>query len=211
MVLWHNSVPGSVREVEVLLMTSAPGNFRITVLSFRSASQRFFLRTEKRKARTAFCALVVFCLVIATPTFAKDKSSYTQVGHNINVGPNEQVSDVTCFACSIRVRGQVAGDVTAFGGSIVIEDHAHVAGDVTTFGGDIRLDEGVKVAGDATVFGGQIRRDPAATISGDVTSMGGHGWLVPIVLAPFLVLGLLIAFVIWLVQRKRGPAAAVAA
>ena len=195
-------------------MTSAPSNFRITVLSFRcfrSASQRFFLRTEKRKARTAFCVLVVFCLGIATPAFAKDKSSYTQVGHNINVGPNDQVSDVTCFACSIRVRGQVAGDVTAFGGSIVIEDHAQVTGDVTTFAGDIRLDQGAKVTGDATVFGGQIRRDPAASISGDVTSMGGHGWLVPIVLAPFLVLGLLVAFVIWLVQRRRGPAAAVAA
>ena len=194
-------------------MTSAPGSFQLPVLNFRSASQRFFLGTEKRKARTAICAFVVFVLgvSIATPAFAKDKSSYTQVGHNINVGPNEQVSDVTCFACSIRVRGHVAGDVTAFGGSIVIEDHAQVAGDVTTFGGDIRLDQGVKVAGDATVFGGQIRRDPAASISGDVTTMGGHGWLVPIVLAPFLAIGLLIAFVIWLVQRRRGPAPAVAA
>ena len=154
---------------------------------------------------------MVFGLGIATPALAKDKSSYTQVGHNINIGPDDHAADVTCFACSIRVRGQVAGDVTAFGGSIVIEGDALITGDVTTFAGDIRLDQGVKVAGDATVFGGQIRRDPAATISGDVTSMGGHGWLVPIVLAPFLAIGLLIAFVIWLVQRKRGPAAAVAA
>ena len=192
-------------------MTSAPGNSKIPFLSSRSASQLFFLSTEKRKVRTALCALVAFCLGIAAPALAKDKSSYTQVGHNINIGPNEQVRDVTCFACSIRVRGQVAGDVTAFGGSIVIEDHAQVTGDLTTFAGDIRLDQGAKVTGDATVFGGQIRRDPAASISGDVTSMGGHGWLVPIVLAPFLAVGLLIAFVIWLVQRKRGPAAAVAA
>jgi hypothetical protein len=144
---------------------------------------------------------------MATPAFATDKSSYTQVGHNINVGPNDQVSDVTCFGCSIRVRGQVAGDVTAFGGNIVIEEHAQVAGDVTTFGGDIRLDQGVKVAGGATVFGGQIRRDPGASISGDVTTMGGHGWLVPIVLAPFLAIGLLVAFLIWVVQRARKPSA----
>jgi cytoskeletal protein CcmA (bactofilin family) len=122
---------------------------------------------------------VLFCLALSSVAFAKDNPSFTQVGHNITIGPNAQVGDLTCFACSIRVRGQVAGDVTAFGGSIVIEDQAQVAGDVTTFGGDIRLDEAVKVAGDATVFGGQIRRDPAATISGDVTSMGGHGWLVP--------------------------------
>jgi cytoskeletal protein CcmA (bactofilin family) len=148
---------------------------------------------------------VLFCLALSSVAFAKDKTSYTQVGHNISIGPNDQVADVTCFACSVRVRGQVAGDVTVFGGSVVIEDRAQVAGDVTTFGGDIRLDEGVKIAGDATVFGGQIRRDPAATISGDVTSMGGHRWLVPIILAPFLALGLLVAFVIWLVQRRRTP------
>jgi hypothetical protein len=137
--------------------------------------------------------------------FAKGNPSYTQFGHNITIGPNDRVADVTCFACSVRVRGEVAGDVTTFGGSVVIEEHAQVAGDVTTFGGDIRLDEGVNVAGDAAVFGGQIRRDPAAKISGDVTSMGGHGWLLPIVLAPFLAIGLVVAFLIWLVRRMRRP------
>ena len=157
-------------------------------------------------------AVTLFSVVLAIPAFAKNNPSYTQVGHNINIGPNDSVGDLTCFGCSIRVRGQVAGDVTTFGGSVVIEDQAQVAGDLTTFGGDIRLDHGVKVAGDATVFGGQIRRDPAATISGDVTTMGGHGWVVPIVLAPFFVLGLLVALVIWLVQRmRRSSAPAVAA
>ena len=150
-------------------------------------------------------ALVLLCLALSSAAFAKNNPSYTQFGHNINIGPSEAVGELTCFACSIRVRGQVAGDVTTFGGSIVIEDQGQVAGDVTTFGGDIRLDRGVKIAGDATVFGGQIRRDSGATISGDVTSMGGHGWLVPIVLIPFVVLGLLVAFVIWLVQRVRRP------
>jgi hypothetical protein len=176
------------------------------VLGSQRSSQRFSFGTDNRRPRTALCAFALVCLLaLSSVAFAKDNPSYTQFGHNINIGPNDQVRDLTCFACSIRVRGQVAGDVTSFGGSIVIEDHAQVAGDITTFGGNIRLDQGAKVAGDATVFGGQIRRDPAATISGDVTSMGGHGWLVPILLAPFLALGLLVAFVIWLVQRRRGP------
>ncbi|MCU1304749.1 MAG: polymer-forming cytoskeletal protein [Candidatus Sulfotelmatobacter sp.] len=152
-------------------------------------------------------ALTLLCLALSSAAVAKNNSSYTQFGHNINIGPNQAVGELTCFACSIRVRGKVTGDVTAFGGSIVIEDQGEVAGDVTTFGGDVRLDRGAKIAADATVFGGQIRRDSAATISGDVTSMGGHGWLVPIVLTPFVVLGLLIAFVIWLVQRMRGRSA----
>jgi cytoskeletal protein CcmA (bactofilin family) len=177
------------------------------VLSSQRSTQRFSFGTDTRRPRTALCAFTLFCLALSSVAFAKDNPSYTQFGHNITIGPNDQVRDLTCFACSIRVRGQVAGDVTALGGSIVIEDNAQVAGDITTFGGDIRLDQGAKVTGDATVFGGQIRRDPAATISGDVTSMGGHGWLVPILLAPFLALGLLVAFVIWLVQRRRGPSA----
>jgi hypothetical protein len=142
---------------------------------------------------------------LASAAYAKNIPTYTQVGHNISIGPQEEVADLTCFGCSIRVRGRVAGDVTAFGGNVVIEDQAQIGGDVTVFGGDIRLDQAVKVAGDATVFAGQIRRDPQATISGDVTSMGGRGWLVPLLLAPFLILGLLIAFVIWLVRRLSRP------
>jgi len=157
-------------------------------------------------------ALVLLCLALSSAALAKDNPSYTQVGHNITIGPNEQVGELTCFGCSIRVRGQVAGDVTAFGGSVVVEDQGQVAGEVTTFAGDIRLDRGVKVAGDVTVFGGQIRREPGAAISGDVTTMGGRHWFVPIILAPFIFLGLLVALVIWLVQRlRRPPAPAMAA
>ena len=40
--------------------------------------------------------------------------------------PNERVSDATCFGCTIHVRGHVMGDVTAFGGSIVVEDQGQV-------------------------------------------------------------------------------------
>jgi cytoskeletal protein CcmA (bactofilin family) len=162
-------------------------------------------------AAVLLAAVALLWLALSCAAFATASPDYTQVGHNITIGPNEQVSDLTCFGCSIRVRGQVAGDVTAFAGSVVIEDNAQVAGDVTVFGGDIRLDKAVKVAGSATVFGGQIRRDPQATISGDVTSMGGRVWLVPMLLFPFVILGLLIAFVIWLVQRMRGPSIPAAA
>jgi hypothetical protein len=149
---------------------------------------------------------VLIFLTLATMAFARNPSDHTSWGNNISIGPNEKVSDLTCFGCSIYVRGQVAGDVTAFAGSIVLEDHGEVAGDVTAFGGNIRLDPGVQVAGDVTLFGGEIRRDSQATISGSVTTMGGRGWIVPILLAPFVFLGLLVAFVVWLVQRARRPA-----
>jgi hypothetical protein len=33
--------------------------------------------------------------------------------------------------------------------------------------------------------------------------MGGQGWMIPILLFPILLIGALIAFVVWLVQRLR--------
>jgi predicted acyltransferase (DUF342 family) len=167
--------------------------------------------TRRGSCSRLLAAVALLCLALSSSAFAKDNPEYTQFGHNISIGPNEKVSELTCFGCSIHVRGQVTGDVTAFLGSIVIDDKAQVAGDVTAFGGNVRLGQGVQVAGDATVFGGEIRRDPQATISGDVTAMGGRGWLVPILLAPFVILGLMIAFVIWLVRRRRRPYAPAAA
>ena len=64
----------------------------------------------------------------------------TQFGHDISVGANEEVAEVTCFGCNVRVRGKVQGDATVFGGSILVEDQGQVGGDTTSFGGDIRLD-----------------------------------------------------------------------
>lgn len=155
-------------------------------------------------------AVIALCFVPGV-ALAKNSSDITQIGHNISVGPDQQAAELTCIACSIRVRGQVAGDVTTVAGNIVLEQGAQVAGDITAVGGNVRIDQNVKVAGDATVVAGDLRRDPQAIVSGDVTSMGSAGWIVPIVLAPFIFLGLMVALIIWLVQRARRPSLPAAA
>lgn len=149
--------------------------------------------------------LAVPCIALALTAGAKDNPSFTQFGRNINIGPSDEVGDLTCIGCSIHVRGLVAGDVTAVGGGVTIEDQAQVSGDVTTVGGDSRLTKSVKVSGDVTAVGGQVHRDPEASVSGDVTALSGRGWLLLVFVVPFMVLGLLVAFVIWLVQRMRAP------
>jgi hypothetical protein len=147
--------------------------------------------------------LVVLVVALSSAAFAdRDR---TQLGHNINIGPDEDVSDATCFGCSIRVRGHVSGDVTAFGGRIVVEDRGQVNGDATAFGGDIRIDKEAKVGRDVTVFGGRIRRDPAAAVGGDVTAMGGPGWIFLIFLGPLIFLGLFVALIVWLIRRLLRP------
>ena len=138
----------------------------------------------------------------STAAFADDNShDRTQVGHNITIGPDEEVSEATCFGCSIRIRGHVSGDVTSFGGSIVIEDQAEVDGDATTFGGSVRLDKEVKVGGDVTVFGGRVRRDPGASVGGDVTNMNTPGWIILIFVLPLIVFGAFMALIAWLIWR----------
>ena len=164
----------------------------------------FFVMKPRRRQFTLVALL--FCLLLSPAAWAKENPSYTQFGHTITIGPNDQVGDLTCFGCSIQVRGQVAGDVTTFGGSVTLEGQAQVSGDIATFGGDLRLDKAVQVEGDVAVFGGHLRRDPEASIGGDVSAMEGHGWLALIFLLPLVVLGLLVAGLVWLIQRIRRPA-----
>src|ERR1700730_18331309 len=82
---------------------------------------------------------VLLCVAFSSAARADKSRDRTQVGSNINIGPGEEVQEATCFGCSIHVRGRVAGDVTAFGGSIIVEDQGEIGGDTTAFGGGIHL------------------------------------------------------------------------
>ncbi len=154
--------------------------------------------------RLSMLALAVAILVPAA--LAKSKGEITQFGHDIRIGEDQAVSDITCLKCSVYVRGQVAGEVTAIGGNIVLEGNGMIAGDVTTVLGDLRLDEDTQIAGEVSVIGGRIRRPPSARIAGDVTVMQGTAWVYLLLLTPFLILAGIIALVIWLLRRRR-PAA----
>ena len=159
-------------------------------------------------------AWLLFVVAFAAVALADHSQDRTQVGHNISIGSDEEASEATCFGCSIRVRGHVSGDVTALGGSIIIEDQGQIGGDATALGGGIRLDRGVTVHGDVTAIGGRIRRDPAATIGGDVANMAGPGWIALIALIfllPFALFGLFVALIVWLIRRLLRPAVPIVA
>ncbi len=154
---------------------------------------------------------LLFLAALSTAAFADGSHDRTQFGHDITVGPNDQVTDVTCFGCSVRVRGRVSSDVTTFGGSIILEDNGEISGDATSFGGNIHLGNGVRVGGDVTVFGGRLRRDPSASVGGDVTSFTGGLWMLLIFGLPLVILGAFIALIVWLVRlllRHSVPVAA---
>src|SRR5208282_2388070 len=115
----------------------------------------------KNRIRRLLPLVLLFCA--STAAFAAS-SDRTQFGHDITVAAGEQISEVTCFGCSVRIRGQVNGDVTTFGGAIILEDQGHIGGDATVLGGGARLDGKATVKGDLTVFGGRVRREPTASV-----------------------------------------------
>ena len=165
-----------------------------------------------RRSSLRWLVCLLLAVGLGVPACGQSAHDRTQFGHDIIVGANEKVADVTCFGCTVRIRGQVVGDVTTFGGSIVLERDAVVSGDTTTFAGDVRLDGGAKVR-DITVFGGRIRRDSEATVAGEITNFGGGTaiWLFILFGLPLLVLGAFIALIVWLVRRFTRPAVPVAA
>jgi hypothetical protein len=151
---------------------------------------------------------IISFVLIAAAASASNKPERTQFGHDIRIEEGERAADATCFGCNVYVKGDVDGDVTVFDGNVVLGESATVSGDVTLFMGDARLDEGAKIGGDATIFGGVLRRHEGASVSGDVTNFGSKPFTILILLSPFIVLALLIALVVWLVQRSRRPATA---
>jgi len=158
------------------------------------------------------CGALILTLALSISAFAEKDRDRTQFGHNITVEPDEEVNEVTCFGCSVRVQGHVAGDVTTFGGTVILENKAEVGGDTTTFAGDIRLARETKVGGDVTVFGGKVRRDPQAAIGGDVTNLSGPGWILLVFVLPLVVMGAFLALIAWLILRlvRRQAAPAIA-
>jgi hypothetical protein len=148
-------------------------------------------------------ALLCSALLLGTTASALASPEQFQMGHDIHVAADQNVGDLTCLNCSIYVRGEVAGDAFALNGNVVLETGAQLTGDVTIIHGDARVGDGAQVAGDVTTIGGTVRKQPAAEVGGDVSSMSGSGWVLLIFLVPLIIIGAIIALVVWLVQRSR--------
>jgi len=123
--------------------------------------------------------------------------------HDIHLQAGETRAEATCMHCSIYVAGNISGDVVAIRGNVILESGASIGGDVTTVLGDVRLHSGSNVGGDVTAVAGVVRRETQTAVGGDTTSLEGTKWLAAIILPPFFVLGLIVALIVWLVQRRR--------
>jgi hypothetical protein len=164
------------------------------------ASMKFSCRLLTRFALVCF-----FVASISAAAFADGSHDRTQFGHDVTVASGEVVNEVTCFGCSVRIRGHVSTDVTTFGGSVIVEENGSVGTDITTFGGNLRLEKGVRIGHDVTIFGGRLLRDSEASIGGDVTTFTGSVWMILIFALPLLFVAGLVVLIIWLVRLATRP------
>ena len=157
-------------------------------------------------------SIVLLFVVLSTAAFADGSHDRTQFGHDITVGPDDQVSDVTCFGCSVRVRGRVSQRRDHVRG----QHHSRGQGP-SQRGRDQPLAVTFtwmtesKSAAMSPLFGGRLRRDPTASVGGDVTTFSGGLWMLLIFGLPLLFLGAFIALIVWLVRlvtRHSVPVAA---
>ena len=158
------------------------------------------------RKRLFLCFALVLVMAAPARTFAKSgQNDRVQFFQSINVGPDEQVGDVVCLACSIHMAGTASGDTVAILGSIIVD--GTVKGDVVAVGGGIKLGEDATVGGDIVGLGGGVNRHPNAVAKGDVVSQSGPvvfmGLFLGMVVVPLLPVILVIWLIVWLVRRDR--------
>ena len=86
---------------------------------------------------------------------ASASTDRVSIGKDVTVAEGETANDIVCIACSVILRGNVAGDIVTVLGSVRTEGTQWVSGDIVTVGGDVSVREASSVQGDAVVVGGE--------------------------------------------------------
>jgi hypothetical protein len=147
--------------------------------------------------------LAAVLLSVATvPAFARESNDRVSVGSDITVAEGEMAGDIVCAFCSVRVHGDVSGDVVAFLGSVTVDPGRSIHGDTAIMGGDLNLGEGASVERDVSVMAGDANLASGASIRGSQTIMPGRFWLL-LPLLPLLVPIGIIWLIVYLVRRRR--------
>lgn len=145
---------------------------------------------------------VVVLLVCSRSAFAKSSEDRASVGGDITIAEGETAGDVACLFCSVRVHGDVRGDVAVMFGEVEVDPGRHINGDLAALGADLNLGEGATVGGDVAIAAGDAHLGPGAMIHGSNMVLPGKGWLL-LPLAPLLILVGLIWLIVWIVRRNR--------
>jgi hypothetical protein len=160
--------------------------------------------TPSRQRAAAFALPLLFLLTVLLPAALRADSDRVMVGEDIYVAEGEELENVVCFGCSIRVEGK-AHDAVAFGGSIEVTGEVNdavsfaggldvrgkVNGDAVVLFGSTRVRDGGRIDGDAVSILGSVRAQDSGSVGGDIVS--SESW------APIALSGVVIGLIIFLV------------
>ena len=115
--------------------------------------------------------------------FANSAQDRVGVGTDIVIADGETAGDIACAFCTVRVHGDVRGDIATFLGTVTVDADRNIAGDVAIAAGETKMATGAAIRGEETVLPGRI-------------------WLL-LPFAPLLILAGVIWLVVYVIRRNR--------
>lgn len=137
-----------------------------------------------------------------TLAFASSSQDRVGVGTDIVIADGESAGDIACAFCTVRVHGDVRGDIATFLGTVTVDADRNIAGDVASLGGDLVMGQDASVGGDVAIAAGETRLASGAAIRGEQTVLPGRIWLL-LPFAPLIILIGVIWLIVYFVRRNR--------
>jgi len=147
-------------------------------------------------------ATLLLLAAASLPAFAKGSNERASMGSDITIAEGESAGDVACAFCSVRVHGDVNGNVAVAFGSVSVDSGHRISGNNAIFGGNLNLAEGAEIGGNVAIAAGEANLAPGAAIRGSRTILPGAIWLL-VPFAPLLVVIGIIWLIVHLIRRSR--------
>ena len=169
------------------------------------------LRTRKRSRglwKTSWLlAAIMVVLSLAAPVrghayarHGKEGDDRVGIFSTIVISEDHPAADVACMFCSVRVDGDVHGDIAVLFSTVTVSDGRTISGDVATLFSTLVLGDDARIDGDlATIFGTASLAE-SAHVGGDRAVLSS-GLGLTVVLAPLLIVAGVIWLLVWVVRR----------
>ena len=159
-------------------------------------------RTKGGGTLTLLLALMCMALPLkAHARHGEDGKDRVGAFSTIVVSEDRPAADVVCAFCTVRVDGDVHGDIAVIFSTVTVSDGRTISGDVATLFSTLDVGDGARINGDlATVFG-TANLAESVHVGGD-TAVLASGLAISLLLAPLLILTGVIWLLVWVVRRR---------
>lgn len=158
--------------------------------------------------RPTLFALLAACLLALAPSslsatvLSSGSPDHVGFGNTITVSDGESAGDLVCMFCTVRIHGNVSGDVVTLFGDVQVDRDRAISGDMVVVGGNLSLPDQARIDGSLVVFGGDFTQPSTATVHGDRVLFTGTGWLIVLLLPLLIPIGV-VWLIVYIVRRSR--------